>query len=222
MSAFIAFDPYVHGVLHMRDWTAHIDLDADGKELQILQHQPTKLKFLIATDLDADGKFLCYGVVCQNAPFNRLEQPDLMQVAQHAIRFYCAWKKTTPEAEQRKEEEWANTLRTLVNRKTNGIIKVTDEMREHVYDDCLLIFADDPSDIASLEAESESKRTQAQQIDHFIENTCWGDDLTPEQITTTEDRKSNLRAVMIKGEADPMSQIREARSKAKGDQKKRA
>jgi hypothetical protein len=42
-----------------------------------------------------------------------------------------------------------------------------------------------------------------------------GDDLTPEQITTLEGRKLNLRAVMIKGNADPMSVIRQARNKPK-------
>jgi hypothetical protein len=132
MAVFIAYDPTAHGVLHMPDWVSYPEPDVDGQELQILQHQPTKLKFFIATDLDVNGKFLSYGVVCQNAPFNRLEQPDLMQIAQHAIRFYCKWKKTTPEAEQRKEEDWAETRRTTVNSKTNGLVIITDEMREHV------------------------------------------------------------------------------------------
>jgi len=212
MAVFIAYDPNAHGVLHMRDWSASLERDVDGKDLQILQHQPTGLKFFIATDLDVDGIFLSYGVVCRNAPFNRLEQPDLMQVAQHAIRFYCTWKKTTPEAEQRKEADWANTRRTTVDSKTNGLVIITDEMREHVTYDFLLVFADDPKDIDDLEADC--KMTQAQQVDEFIDDTCWGDDLTPEQITTPYDRKLNLRAVMIQGNADPMSQIRKARNKS--------
>jgi len=41
-----------------------LEPDLDGKDLQILQHQPTGLKFVIATDLDVDGKSLSYGVVC--------------------------------------------------------------------------------------------------------------------------------------------------------------
>ena len=196
----------------MRDWSASLERDVDGKDLQILQHQPTGLKFFIATDLDVDGIFLSYGVVCRNAPFNRLEQPDLMQVAQHAIRFYCTWKKTTPEAEQRKEADWANTRRTTVDSKTNGLVIITDEMREHVRVDFLLVFADDPKDIDDLEADC--KTTQAQQVDEFIDDTCWGEELTPEQIANPDDRKLNLRAAMIKGEADPLSQLRKAKNKS--------
>lgn len=193
----------------MRHWSARLDPDIDGNELQILQHQPTGLKFFIATDLDANGKFLAYGVECQNPPFNRLEQPNLPQVAQQAIRFYCTWKKTTPEAEQRKAEDWAEMRRTSMDRKTNGLVIITDEMREHVPDDFLLVFANDPKDIDDLEADREM--TQAQQIDHFVENTCWSEGLTPEQIATPEDRKINLRAAMIKDKADPLSQLRKAK-----------
>jgi hypothetical protein len=136
----------------------------------------------------------------------------MMQVAQQAIRFYCTWKKTTPEAEQRKEADSANTRRTTVDSKTNGLVIITDEMRKHVRYDFLLVFADDPKDIDDLEADC--KMTQAQQVDEFIDDTCWGEDLTPEQIKTPHDRKINLRAVMIKGQADPMSRLRKAKSKS--------
>jgi len=212
MAVFIAYDPNAHGMLHMRDWISYPEPDVDGKDLQILEHQPTRLKFFIATDLDVNGKFVAYGVECQNPPFNRLEQPDLPQIAQHAIRFYCTWKKTTPEAEKRKEEDWANTRRTTVDSKTNGLVIITDEMREHVRDDFLLVFADDPKDIDDLEADC--KMTQAQQVDEFIDDTCWGEELTPEQIANPDDRNLNLRAAMIKGEADPLSQLRKAKSKS--------
>jgi hypothetical protein len=74
------------------------------------------------------------------------------------------------------------------------------------------MFADDPKDIDDLGADC--KMTQAQQVDEFIDDTCWGEELTPEQITTPHDRKANLRAAMIKGNADPLSQLRKAKTKS--------
>jgi hypothetical protein len=104
MAVFIAYDPNAHGVLHIRDWATYEERDAALGTLRILEHQPTRLKFLITYDFDANGNLVAFGVSCQNTPFNRLDQPDMEQIAQQAIRFYCAWKKTTPEEEKRKAE----------------------------------------------------------------------------------------------------------------------
>ena len=55
--------------------------------------------------------------------------------------------------------------------------------------------------------------TQAQQIDDFVENTCWSDELNPDQIKTPHDRKINLRAAILAGHADTLSQLAEAKRK---------
>jgi hypothetical protein len=127
------------------------------------------------------------------------------------MRFFCIHLKMTPEREKHDNGEWRQNL-IKQSTKTNGIAKITDEMRERVRDDFLLIFADDPADITALEADC--KMTQAQQIDEFVEETCWSDELTPEQITTPHDRKINLRAAMLAGHSDPVSQLAAEKAKA--------
>jgi hypothetical protein len=109
---------------------------------------------------------------------------DIKQRAQEAMRYFCLHLKTTPEMEEERDEEWrVNVIKHPT--KPEGIAIITDEMREFVREDFLLVFADHPADITALE--KSCGLTQAKQIDHFIENTCFADELKPERCSSGED-----------------------------------
>lgn len=178
-------------VLHPRDWRFH---DHIGEaSIRAVEHVPTKILFFPTCRVD-DNFDLHFATTHEGSSPTSF---DIAQRAQEAMRFFCIHLKTTPERETHNKEEWRQNLIKYSSVKTNGIAKITDEMREHVRDDFLLIFADDPADIAALEVDR--KMTQAQQIDEFVEETCRSDELTPEQIKTPQDRKVNLRAAMLAG-----------------------
>jgi hypothetical protein len=202
--SWIDYDPNVHGVIHPRDWRFHDHLGE--AEIRAVEHVQTKILFCPRCRI---GEYfdLHFATTYEgNVPPGF----DTKQRAQEAMRFFCIHVKTTHEQEEERDNEWrANVIKNFPD-KSKGIAIITDEMREFVREDFLLVFADHPADIAALEASC--KMTQAQQVDEFIEETCWGDDLEPEQITTPEDRKTNLRIAMLLGHADPVSQL--AREKA--------
>ncbi len=201
--AWIDYDSNVHGKIHTPDWRFHDHLGE--AEIRAVEHIKTKIFFYpkcrLGEHFDLHFSTTYEGDIPPSF--------DIKQHAQEAMRFFCIHLKTTPEREAERDEEWrVNAIK--YSDKPKGIAIITDEMREYVRDDFLLVFADHPAHIAALEASCEM--TQAKQIDHFIENTCFADELKPEQITTAEDRKLNLRIAMLIGRADPVSQI--AREKA--------
>jgi hypothetical protein len=193
---FVPYDPNMHGVLHPPDWTMY-PVDDQGETVQIIEHLPTKLRFVPA---DNEPDNVRFGILCQNPQH---DTGELRRRGQEAIRYYCMRIRSTPEKEQYK----IDVRRTDVTEQSDipGVAKITDEMREYVDDDFLLIFADDPADIAQLEASY--GKTQQQLVDEFALETCWSEDLSPEQKATTQSRKSNLRKLIILQGDDPNSLI---------------
>jgi hypothetical protein len=103
---FVAYDPDAHGLIHPPDWTIHPGEDETPEEVDVIRHLPTGLEFFLTSDFDDHDKF-SLGVECLNPPEDTSE---LIHRAQEAIRYYCLRMKTTPEAEQKKADEWRKNL----------------------------------------------------------------------------------------------------------------
>jgi len=103
---FVPYDANAHGLIHQPDWAIHLGEDETPEEVDVIKHLPSGLEFFLTSDFDDHDKF-SLGVEClnpQHAP------AELVRRAQEAIRYYCLRMKTTPEAEQKKAEDWKKNL----------------------------------------------------------------------------------------------------------------
>lgn len=103
---FVPYDANAHGLIHPPDWTISPGEDETPEEVDVIKHLPSGLQFFVTSDFDDNGRF-SLGVECLNPPE---DMSELIRCAQEAIRYYCLRMKTTPEAEQKKANEWRNTL----------------------------------------------------------------------------------------------------------------
>lgn len=92
---FIPYDPVAHGVLHTPDWHFHHRLgEAD---IYTVEHLKLQL-FFFPTPYQDDAGVLRFGTTWQG-PDDAPDDSTILNLAQHAMRFYCHHLKTNPETE---------------------------------------------------------------------------------------------------------------------------
>jgi hypothetical protein len=235
--ALVVYNPDAHGVIRPSEWKI-FEGDDDSDDGWTVVHLPTKLGYTPMIQIDRDDKAWLIAA-CEGVPDSALVEAR----GQEALRYFCVYHNTTPdgvldfakkfEARFRARVRLAGELsdpggpQSTLDRLMFAYIheppwavgmavtgtRITEDMREHVQNRVLLVFAEDAGDIASLEATLGC--TQAEAVDQFVYRSCWNEVLPENMIKTAYDRKVNLRAAMIIGDADPQSLVdREIAAKA--------